>query len=391
VRARLGLFAFLDEVGPLITLHTLWFADHGVSASEISAVFVLWAAVGVVLEVPSGAVADRVDRRRLIAGAVALRAVGIAVWMVWPTVAGLAVGAVLWAVHSAFASGAWEALIHDQLAAVGQEDDYARTHARVEQASTAGIFVGTVAALAGLQLGASLLVLGWVTVALHGPSLLLMATLPAVPRVDDDEALTLASWWRTLRRGVHEVTHTPVTGRLVGVGALLGGLFLVDEYVPLLGRVRKASDAEATALVLVVWLGGLAGSEVAARFDRLPSRSVGALLLGGLGVACLGLGAGPWWMLPLLAVGYGAQFVAHLHSDARLQERLDSAHRATATSVRELLSNGISMGVLVIVGWLSVGDDPTAGLWVMLAGIAASAVLLIRWVPDPAPIAEGTP
>lgn len=382
VRARMVAFAFLDEVGPLITLHTLWFVDHGVSAGQISAVFILWAAVGLVLEVPSGALADRVDRRKLVAGALALRALGFAVWLQWPTVAGMAVGAVLWATQSALASGAWEALIFDELTALEQQDDYQRTHARIEQASTAGIFVGTVAAWALLQADASLAALGWATVALHLPCWLAVRTLPAVPFALDDDDLSFASWWRTLKAGVAQVTDRPPVARLVAVAAALGGLLLLDEYVPLLGRARGAGDDEVALLVLTVWLGGLLGSEAAARLTW-RSRAVAVVLFGGTTLALGGLLAGPWWLLPSLALGYATQIFAWISTDARLQEQLDSATRATATSVRELLSNGVSMGILAIVGLLSVGEDPTRGLGAMLLGIVVVAALLGRWVPDP--------
>jgi len=386
VRARMLGFAFLDEVGPLITLHTLWFADHGVTAGQISAVFVLWAFVGVVLEVPSGALADRVDRRKLVAASLWLRALGFVVWLQWPTVTGLAVGAVLWATHSAFASGAWEALIFDQLTALGEQEDYQRTHARIEQASTAGIFTGTVAAWGLLHLEVPLAWLGWATVVLHAPSWLAIRTLPAVPMAlddDDDGALTFASWWRTLKAGVAQVAARPHVSRLVAVAAALGGLLLLDEYVPLLGRARDADDDQVALLVLAVWFGGLAGTEAAARFPS-TARTV-ALVLGiSTAAAIAALVVGPWWLLPLLAVGYGAQFFAWIHADARLQERLDAPSRATATSVRELLSNGVSMGILAVVGVLAVGEDPTPGVLGMLAAILVVAVMVARWVPDAA-------
>lgn len=397
LRARLALFAFLYEVGPLITLHTLWFADHGISAAEVSSVFVLWALVGVVLEVPSGALADRMDRRRVVGAAVVLRGLGVAVWMLWPTLAGMVVGAVLWAINGALASGAWEALVHDELSAIGEADDYGRTNARLSQAWSLGIFVGTAAAYGLLQAGVPLSWLGWLTVALHLPAWLAVRSLPPVPMAhdedDDDEgALSLAAWWRTLRTGVEQVRQRPVVGRLVAVGAVLGGLFLVDEYVPLLGRVRGATDAQVAGLVLVVWLGGLLGSELAARGHRQPSWRPAAALFVGTLVAMVGLGAGPWWALPLLAVGYATQFVAHLYADARLQDHLSDPAgqrtRATVTSVRELLSNGVSTLILAIVGASSVGVDPTPGLWVMLVAIAGAALLAAAWVPDPQRSAE---
>jgi len=385
VRRQLLAFAFLDEVGPLITLHTLWFADHGITAGQISAVFVAWAAAGMVLEVPSGALADRIDRRAVVAFAVALRAVAFVTWMLWPTLPGLVVGAMLWATHEALASGAWEALVYDQLSARGEADDYQRTYARLDQAGHAGIFAGTAAAWALLQADVSLATLGWLTAAVHAPSLWAIATLPAAPpELDhgDDGELTVAAWWRTLRAGVTQVGRRPVVGRLVAVAGALGGLFLLDEYVPLLARARDATDAQASLLVLAVWLGGLVGGEVAARRPALPTATAAAGLALASALTLAAVAGGPWWLAAAIGVAYGAQNLAWIVIDARLQERLDPRSRATATSVRELLSNGVSMGVLAVVGGLSVGDDPTAGLLVMLLALGSVAAAMARWVPD---------
>lgn len=67
LRRRLYALAFIDEFGPSYAVFTLWFNDHDVTTSQLSIAFVLWAATAIVLEIPSGALADRVDRRRLLA------------------------------------------------------------------------------------------------------------------------------------------------------------------------------------------------------------------------------------------------------------------------------------------------------------------------------------
>ena len=82
LRRRLYLLAFVDEFGPVYAVYTLWFNDNGISTSQISTVFLVWAAIGLLLEIPSGALADRVDRRHVLASAFGIRAVGIGLWLV---------------------------------------------------------------------------------------------------------------------------------------------------------------------------------------------------------------------------------------------------------------------------------------------------------------------
>lgn len=384
LRRRLYALAFVDEFGPVYAVWTLWFNDHDVTTSQISTAFVVWAAVALALEIPSGAVADRVDRRRLLASAFAIRGTAISIWLVWPSLAGLVVGVVMWATHDALASGSWEAMIHDELTAIGDEVRYASVMARIGQFSNLGIAAGTLLGAALLRIDLDLATLGWMTVAAHAVSITLVTALPDVRWVAQDDApFTYAAWWATLRRGVAEARRVGLVGRLIVLGALLEGLFLFDEYVPLLSRARGGSDAAASLIFFVVWVAMLAGGEVAARRPGVRGVTLGVALLGGTAVTATALLTQPVWTLALLAVGYGIHELAWVPTDARLQERATPATRATVTSVRGFGSNSISMLFFVVVAVLAAGDDPTPGLVVALGLLAIAGVLLIAWLPPP--------
>lgn len=408
LRRRLYALSFIDEFGPIYAVYTLWFNDNGITTAQISTAFVVWAVFALVLEIPSGALADRVDRRHLLAAAFGTRAVGIGIWLVWPTFTGVLVGAALWAAHDAAASGSWEALIHDELTAVGHAADYQRTMARIGQFSHLGIAAGTLLGAAVLQVDASLVALGWITVAAHAGSVTGVMTLPDVRWVADTDpppwpvetsvgtgpvagpilsdldstAGRFGAWWRTLRDGVDAARHTPIIARLVVVGAMLEGLFILDEYVPLLARARGAEDSAAPVIVFVVWLGLLAGGELAARRTDLSGHVLGWLLVGGVGVTTIAFLTDSVWTLMLIAVGYGALEATWIATDARLQEHAPASTRATVTSVRGFGGAKVSMLAFVVIGMMSDGDDPTRGHFVVLGALALSGFLVIRWLPE---------
>ena len=77
LRLRLYLLSFIDEFGPVYAVFTLLFNDNGISTAQVSWVFVTWGVVAFFLEVPSGMLADQVDRRRLLAAAFGLKAGGL--------------------------------------------------------------------------------------------------------------------------------------------------------------------------------------------------------------------------------------------------------------------------------------------------------------------------
>jgi MFS family permease len=57
---------------------------------------VIWSVTSFVFEVPSGAWADTVDRRRLLVLSAAIYAAAFASWVVFPSFLGFAAGFVLW-------------------------------------------------------------------------------------------------------------------------------------------------------------------------------------------------------------------------------------------------------------------------------------------------------
>ncbi len=391
LKRRLYLLSFVDEFGPIYAVYTLWFNDNGISTSRVSTLFLAWAFIALVLEIPSGALADRVDRRYLLAVALGIRGVAISLWLLWPTLPGILVGVALWAAHDALASGSWEAMIHDQLTAAGAAHRYGPIMARVGQFSNLGLASGTLIGAGLLRVEVSLPILGWLTVAVHVCSIGLLATLPEASTSASDASdlehspdgqSPVAAWWATLRAGLAEVRHTPILVRLVGVSAILEGLFLIDEYLPLLARTRGGSDADAPLLVLVVWVGLLIGGEVAARRPSLSDSLLGWSLVAAMAVTALAFVGRAVWFLGLVAVGYAVLELVWVTTDARLQERISDSNRATVTSVRGFGSAIISMAWFAAIGGLSNGDDPTPGLFLAIGLLAIAGLLLARWLPS---------
>jgi hypothetical protein len=177
----------------------------------------------------------------------------------------------------------------------------------------------------------------------------------------------------------------PEIRRLLILGAMLEGLFLIDEYLPLSTRVRGGSDAAAPVIYLTVWLGLLAGGELVVRRPGRSGKVMGSAIVASMAVAGLALISRAVWPLALVAVGYAFLEAARIASDARLQERTPDAVRATVSSVRGFASALVSTVMLALIGVMSDGDDPTPGLFVLAGALAATGVLLVRWLPTTKP------
>ena len=115
-----SLFGFysagaLREVIPIYPLYAVMFLDSGITPLELSYLFVIWATVGLLLEVPSGALAGAFLRKWLIVASGFLKSLGFISWFLWQDFWGYALGLVLRGCGSTLRSGAFEALLYESL------------------------------------------------------------------------------------------------------------------------------------------------------------------------------------------------------------------------------------------------------------------------------------
>ncbi len=369
----------LSEAVPLYPVYALLFVDSGLSAAQISGLFVLWSLVGVLAEVPCGAWADLHSRRTAIAAAGVLQAAGHLLWITWPALGGFALGFVLWGLGGALSSGSVQALVHDGLTAVGEAHRYAAVMGRAEAAALAvqvplALVAGALFAVGGYPL------LGIASVAVCLGAAALATRLPEAPRApvagDADEP----GFLRTLRTGVGEtVGSAPVRAAALAV-AVFSGFDAIEEYLPLLASRWGVSTAAVPAALLAIPLSGALGALVAGRVLGVRGRTLTAALLAGAGALAAALLLARPAGLAGVTLFYGVQRLVMVVADARLQERIDGGSRATVTSVASLGSEFVA---IALFGAWALGG---LGLVVVLA-VACALALGPRLSPSSPPSA----
>lgn len=103
------------------------------------------------LDLPFGALADRVSRRLCLVGASLGILAGAAILLAWPSLAGACVAETCFAMAAALRSGADSALLHDTLRADGRIDLYPRAESRGQAMASLGS--GTAAVVGGVLAG----------------------------------------------------------------------------------------------------------------------------------------------------------------------------------------------------------------------------------------------
>ncbi|TDC73199.1 MFS transporter [Micromonospora sp. KC606] len=359
-------YAFLSDLILLYPLYALLFSDTGLSVGQISSLFVIWSVTGILLEVPSGALADAVSRRLLVVLAPLFAGAGFALWLLAPSYPAFALGFVCWGAGGALGSGALEALVFTELDRLGAAGRYARTMGRARSAGVLGVLAsivlaGPVFAAGGYPaVGAASLLATLLAAAVA-------ASLPehrqaGAPTVGEEDVDT--GWLASLRAGVAEArADRRVRAALLLVPAVTAVWGALEEYTPLLARDTGVAESTVPLLLLLGWAGVTLGGLLAAPAERLTTRGYAGLLA----FAAVALATGAGFRHPagfaLLSAAFCAFQVATVLADARLQARIAGPSRATVTSVA-----GMATDLTVIAVF---------GGYALVAGFADNAVAFV--------------
>jgi hypothetical protein len=363
-------WALVSDALPLYPLYALLFAHAGLSDARISALFAIWSSVGLLAEVPAGALADRYSRRAALVVAGLLQGAGFAVWTVRPDFAGFATGFVLWGLGGTLVSGAFEAMLYDGLVRRAAGSSFPVVLGRVRAAGLLAQLPAALSATVLYRLGGFVLA-GWASVACCVAAAGLAAWFPSgradvaaaadpgdEPAPDEPEQSYLA----TLRAGMVGAAAHPAVRRVLVAVALLSGVDAIEEYFTLLARDWGVPTGLVPLATVGISLAGAAGAALAGRLGRRPATALFGLAAAALaGSGVLGRQAG----LALVALFYFGYRLVLVRAEAALQDRITGTARATVTSVAAL---GTELATFALYGaWTLGGVGLTAGLVVALA------------------------
>jgi len=125
-------------------IYTVLFNIRGLTVFQISLLLSWRALVGVLLEVPTGALADRWSRRKMLIIAPLIKSICFVIWYFANGNFYLyALGFVFWSTGSSFVSGTTEALLYDTLTYAGKKDDYEKVLGRMKSYQWIAIALST--------------------------------------------------------------------------------------------------------------------------------------------------------------------------------------------------------------------------------------------------------
>lgn len=129
---RYYIYRFFCHLVPVYPVYLILFSEKGLSLSQISLLLMIWSVPLVLLEIPTGVIADLWSRKNLVLIGTVLHGACFAVWIFADGFFLYAVGFILWGVSEAMISGSLEALLFDSLKAQGAEDRFDIVYSRGE-------------------------------------------------------------------------------------------------------------------------------------------------------------------------------------------------------------------------------------------------------------------
>lgn len=353
--------------------------DRGFSLTQVTLAEGVYLIGVLVLEVPTGAVADKYGRSKSMALGAAFLAVSVLIFAFTSTFAILIGSFLLWSVASALMSGADMALLFDTLKAAGREAQYEKLAGRGIALEWTGVGIATLLGgpVAALTSTSFTIFFGAAT------CLVTMAAALAIwepPR--DGKAGAREPYWSSIGASFGEAWRAvDVRILIVLAGTAFAALesihYLIQPF--LLDRGIEVG-AWFSLLQVPLLVAGLGGALVA---DRVMAKvGVKALLIGPLvgGAAYLVLAAAPGLVAyaPMLLV-VGASSVVEPIATGYINRRIGSERRATVLSIVSMFRSLVLAFFAPLLGYAT--DQWGIAEAFAIGGIMAFASALIFGIP----------
>ncbi len=370
---KLAGFWFFQGLIFAYIIERLFGVERGLSIQDMVWVEITYGVVYVLLEVPTGAIADRWSRRNLLIGAAFF--VFFEMWFL-VFAEGLSLflaSSVSAAIAGVLVSGTFNALLYDSLKADGLAHTYEKTKARINFIdATAGISGALVGSLVAARYGLTapyVLSLGSVVI-----GFLFALTIKDPPiRTSTGE---VGFWKHMTGAAKFAFGHAQLRSVILFAAIVASAWVYVDEYWQLYASA-VAFPVILFGLYGVSHQGGAALSSLFVdRFkERLTYRhAFGAGLV--ISIACITFAAlihSPWSLIPLLVMNAAFYVLEPLWSGF-LHHRTPSEMRATVESVQSLVLHVAGALVGLAFGWI-------ATRWSIFAGFGFLAAVLAAYLP----------
>lgn len=344
---KIYAFRFLNGLMFIYPLYSVMFQDAGLTPFQISLLIVVWAVTIFLLQVPSGALADKYSRKYILVFAQIMKIAAFLTWMLAPSFWGFFAGFVLWGVQGAFMSGTFEAILYDELNKYGQKKEYTKIYGRSRTAEFTGVILASALATPIFGHGGyELILIGSIALIIFS-----IAALLLLPNVKNEESTHEQDYFKLLKEGAKVAVHTPILLRLIIFLALVMALSgPINDYYGIFIRDIGISTKNIGIFVAVAGIADVLGSLIAHKFKHhRNSRFYALYAVSGVILLAATIMFNYAGLVLLILYGFVNRIIKTVF-EGKLQDEIPPGVRATVSSVY-----GFSTEMGIIVLTLSFG------------------------------------
>ncbi len=365
------LYYLFSAVWPLAALAIVFFQKITGSYAFALGVFSIANIAQSVAEVPTGVISDKIGRRKTMILSSALTALAYIIFALAGTFAYkylLILGAVIWAVADAFASGTDDALMYETMEELNKADEYDIVYARSKTFDQIGMGMGALIA-AVVTYFYSLATLAWVSVAFSVVPIVVCLHFVEPKRHNGEDVTSFKHFIAAIKAFVqNKKLRILATIQMLSHGISFAGHRFEGAYFNMLIPTWAVNVAR-----LVKQTCGAISFSIAPYFRKfgfykiLVVSTIGMTIIKGTAVI-LNNFATPF-IQSCVNILYGTSSTAE---SALLQQELSSKQRATMGSIVSLLGGILSAVIYVLVG--VVAD--TTSVWFAVVALIASNLFI---------------
>ena len=376
---RFGAFRFFVDFQLWLPIWVIYLNEtRGLSLTEITFLDVPFWLLLIILEIPTGIVADRWGRKVSLCYGAFINAVAVLVFGLAGNIAILFLSYSVWAVAWTLFSGADSAFVYDSLKAAGRRGEYQKIWGRIHS-------ISLVAHVLGLVLGAPLAAATnlWFPIVISA-GLMLFAWIVALTFKEPPREEPPASYRETILNAVNVVRSKPPVYTMM---LFAGFVMAIAVSFSILAQPYLRSHGIGIDVIGFLQVPGQLVGIVAALFAY---RLVGIIGVGrtmlilpvAVLVAAIGLGSfdhiAAFAFYPLTGLVFAMSFPV---LSTYFNDRIPSASRATVLSIYQLTFSLFVAFFEPILGWLAdTRDFPTAYMAAAIILAVGTPVLYIFWL-----------
>ncbi len=370
-------YRFLKDFAFIYAVYVILFKLRGLSVFDISLLLALWSGFVVILEVPTGALADKWNRKYMLSLGMFSKAIGFGVWFFANNFLLFALGFLFWGIGSTLSSGTQESLLFDILKRFKREDEY-------EKVAGQGHFYSKIAIGASVFIGGFLASYNLNLVIILSSIFMIIGIIPTLffHEVNLKKTSTKeVKYFHLIKNALKESIKNKFILRLILysfiVFAVIGTL---DEYEQLYFNWVNLPIAFFGVLAVAVMSIQAIGNKLAYKFQkRFKNENFIYILSIFSGISLiLAIAYKSLIMLPIFVLVFFFTSISEVLVESRLQRQIKTERRATIISINHLLLNMSAIFLAIFFGLLAeIGNLTWGFLFFALLMILFSIVSII--------------